>query len=396
MPVREVAPNVYWVGAIDWDIRYFHGPAYSTHRGTTYNAYLIVDDEVALVDTVYTPFANELLRNIAEVIDPARITRVISNHSEVDHSGALPLVMDTAKEAKLYCTAKGAEFLTQQFHQNWDYNVLKTFDEVKLGKRTLTFLEAPMLHWPDSMFTYIKEDAILMPNDAFGQHYASSGRFDDEVDMSVVMQEATKYYANILTPFSRLVAKKLQEVGELQLPIKQICPSHGVIFRQDPNRILQAYQNWSQESRQAKVVIAYDTMWESTARMANAIAAGVAASGVEYQLFRISKTDRNDLIAAIQSARAVAIGSPTTNRGMLATVAPLLDDLAGLKPAGKTAIAFGSEGWGGGSVAAINHYLQRIGWSLLGDGVSMRWNPKEAEIANLVKVGHELAEAAKL
>ncbi|MGI6358808.1 MAG: FprA family A-type flavoprotein [Bacillota bacterium] len=395
MTVRQIAENIYWVGVVDWDIRYFHGPAFSTHRGTTYNAYLIMDEEVTLVDTVYTPFAQQLLQNISEIVDPAKIARVISNHSEIDHSGALPTVMAVAKDAKLYCTAKGAEFLEQQFHQGWDYNVVKSFDELNLGKRTLTFLEAPMLHWPDSMFTYIKEDGILMPNDAFGQHYASSGRFDDEVGMAIVMQEATKYYANILTPFSRLVAKKLQEVGELQLPINMICPSHGIIFRQDPGRIVQAYQQWSTAPGRQKVVIAYDTMWESTAKMADAIAAGVASQGVEYQLFRISKSDRNEVITAIQSAKAVAIGSPTINRGMLATVAPLLDDLAGLKPTGKIAVAFGSDGWGGGSINAINQYLQKIGWQLLNDGLAVRWNPDQNALAAAKELGVQLAEAVK-
>ncbi len=395
MTVRQLAENIYWVGVVDWDIRYFHGPAFSTHRGTTYNSYLILDEEITLVDTVYGPFADKLLQNISQVVDPAKITRVVSNHSESDHSGALPKVMAAAKNAKLYCTAKGAEFLEQQYHQGWEYNIVKSFDELNLGKRTLTFLEAPMLHWPDSMFTYLKEDGILMPNDAFGQHYASSGRFDDEVDMAIVMQEATKYYANILTPFSRLVARKLQEVEELGLPIKMICPSHGIIFRQDPGRIVQAYKEWSTTPGQEKVVIAYDTMWESTAKMADAIAAGVDSQGVDYQLFRISKSDRNDMITAIQTARAVAIGSPTINRGMLATVAPLLDDLSGLRPMGKTAVAFGSEGWGGGSVAAINHYLQKLGWQLVSDGLSLRWNPEQDSLAAAKDLGVQLAKAAK-
>lgn len=395
MPVREVAPKIYWVGVVDWDIRYFHGPAYSTHRGTTYNAYLILDDRVTLVDTVYTPFADQLLQNIREIIDPAKIDVIVQNHSELDHSGALPQVMAAAPNAKLYCTAKGAEFLEKQFQHGWSYNVVKSLDEINLGRRTLTFLEAPMLHWPDSMFTYIKEDAILMPNDAFGQHYASSGRFDDEVNMVEVMDEATKYYANILTPFSRQVAKKLREVQDLGIPIKMICPSHGVIFRHDPSRIVQAYQQWSSSPGQEKVVIAYDTMWESTAKMAQAIALGVTTQGVEYQLFRISKTDRNDIITAIQSAGAVAIGSPTVNRGMLASVVPLLEDLAGLRPAGKVAVAFGSEGWGGGAVPDINQHLKKAGFELVTEGISTRWKPYDEELAVLAELGVKLAQAVK-
>jgi flavorubredoxin len=395
MKAKQIAPNIYWVGVVDWDIRYFHGPAYSTHRGTTYNAYLIVDDKITLVDTVYTPFADQLLENIREIVDPAKIDVIISNHSEIDHSGALPKVVEAAPNAKLYCSARGAEFLEAQFHGGWQYNVVKSFDEINLGRRTLTFLEAPMLHWPDSMFTYIKEDAILMPNDAFGQHYASSGRFDDEVNMTEVMEEATKYYANILTPFSKLVAKKLNEVAELNLPIKMICPSHGIIWRGDPGRIVDAYKQWSQSDNHAKVVIAYDTMWESTAVMADAIAQGVASERVEYKMYRISKTDRNDIITDIKSAGAVAIGSPTVNRGILPTAAPLLDDLAGLRPSGKTAVAFGSDGWGGGAVAEINGFLTRAGFTLLSDGVAMRWRPNAEQLATLKEVGVRLAQAAK-
>jgi len=393
--VREIAPNIYWVGVVDWDARYFHGHALSTHRGTTYNAYLIVDEKIALVDTVYTPATQKLLDNIRKIIDPAKIDYIISNHSEVDHSGALPALMDLAPNAQIYCTKKGAEFLEAQFHRGWEYKIVKSFDELSLGKRTLTFIEAPMLHWPDSMFTYIKEDAILMPNDAFGQHYASSGRFDDEVDVDEMMEEASKYYANILTPFSSLVAKKLKEVADLGLPIKMICPSHGVMFRANPGLILEAYQRWSTQPAEDMVVIAYDTMWGSTRLMAEAIASGVDEAGVRYKLFHIPVTDRNDIITAIQAAKAVAIGSPTVNRSILATVSPLLEDLAGLKVKGKKALAFGSDGWGGGAVAAINGYLDKAGMERISDGAAMRWKPDAAAREELKQLGRQLAESVK-
>lgn len=395
MPVREIAPNIFWVGVVDWDIRYFHGPAYSTHRGTTYNSYLILDEKVALVDTVYTPFTEQLLANIREIIDPAKIDYIISNHSEVDHSGALPKVVEAAPNAQIYCTQKGSEFLEKHYFGGWDYHVVRSGDQLRLGKRTLTFLEAPMLHWPDSMFTYINEDAILMPNDAFGQHYASSGRFDDEVNMTEVMDEAAKYYANILTPFSKQVAKKLEEVTKMGIPIKMICPSHGVMFRHDPARIINAYAEWSTVSGDEKIVIAYDTMWESTAMMAGALAEGIASEGVEYRLYRISKTDHNDIITQIKAARGVAIGSPTINRGILANVAPLLDDLVGLKPFGKVALAFGSDGWGGGSVPIINQSLTKAGFTLLNDGVTVKWRPSVDDLGRIRLQGAELARQVK-
>ncbi len=395
MNVREIAPNIYWVGVVDWDARYFHGHALSTHRGTTYNAYLIVDEKITLVDTVYTPVTQKLLENIREIVDPAKLDYIVCNHSEIDHSGAMPAIVAAAPNAKIYCTKKASEFLEAQFHGGWEYNIVKSFDELSLGKRTLTFLEAPMLHWPDSMFTYIKEDAILMPNDAFGQHYASSGRFDDEVDVNEMMEEASKYYANILNPFSALVAKKLKEVADLGLPIKMICPSHGVIHRENPGRILEAYQRWSTGPAEDVVVIAYDTMWGSTQIMAEAIASGVEAAGVPYKLYRLPITDRNDVIDEILRAKAVAIGSATINRGLLPTVTPLLDDLVGLRLAGKKAVAFGSDGWGGGPVAAINGYLDKAGMKRISDGVAMRWKPNAAARKELQEVGRQLAESIK-
>lgn len=395
MAIREIAPNIWWVGVTDWDIRYFHGPAYSTHRGTTYNAYLIIDEKITLVDTVYAPFAEQLLANIRQVVDPSRIDYIVSNHSEMDHSGALPAIKAAAPNAQIFCSAKGAEFLEKQYSKGWEYKVVHSHDELPLGSRTLTFIEAPMLHWPDSMFTYIKEDAILMPNDAFGQHIASSGRFDDEVNIDEVMEEAAKYYANILMPFSKLVAKKLDEVAALGIPIKMICPSHGILWRSDPGRIVKAYSQWAKGGGDAKVVIAYDTMWESTAKMANAIAEGVASEGVEYRIYRVSKSDRNDIIRQIADAKAVAIGSSTINRGMLATVTPLLEDLAGLKPMGKLALAFGSHGWGGGAVAAINSFLTKAGFGLFSEGAVVEWVPDEAALTSLKAVGAKLARAAK-
>mgnify|MGYP000878495045 FL=1 len=395
MNVREIAPNIYWVGVVDWDARYFHGHALSTHRGTTYNAYLIVDEKITLVDTVYTPVTQKLLENIREIVDPAKLDYIVCNHSEIDHSGAMPAIVAAAPNAKIYCTKKASEFLEAQFHGGWEYNIVKSFDELSLGKRTLTFLEAPMLHWPDSMFTYIKEDAILMPNDAFGQHYASSGRFDDEVDVNEMMEEASKYYANILNPFSALVAKKLKEVADLGLPIKMICPSHGVIHRENPGRILEAYQRWSTGPAEDVVVIAYDTMWGSTQIMAEAIASGVEAAGVPYKLYLLPFTDRNDVIDEILRAKAVAIGSATINRGLLPTVTPLLDDLVGLRLAGKKAVAFGSDGWGGGAVAAINGYLDKAGMKRISDGVAMRWKPNAAARKELQEVGRQLAESIK-
>ena len=395
MGAVQIAENIYWVGAVDWNIRYFHGPAYSTHKGTTYNSYLIIDDKVTLVDTVYGPFSEVLVKNIAEVTDPSKIDYVVSNHVETDHSGGLPTIMALNPGAKVFCSKKGEEGLRKHYFGDWDYQVVKTGTQVSLGKRNLTFVEAPMLHWPDSMFTYVNEDAILLPNDAFGQHIATSFRFDDEVDMEEVMVEAAKYYANILTPFSDLVLRKLEEVTAMGIPIKMIGPSHGIIWRKDPSRIIQAYASWARGDTREKVVIAYDTMWESTAKMGHAILQGFVDEGVEAKLYAISSSDRNDIIKEILDAKMVVVGSPTINKDFLATVSPLLDDLKGLRPKAKLGAAFGSYGWSGESIKNIEEKLASAGLTIAEPGLRFKWVPTEDELSKGREYGRNLARKLK-
>lgn len=391
----EILKDIYWVGAIDWNIRYFHGPAYTTHRGTTYNSYLIKDEKIALVDTVYGPFAEELIRNIKEVAEPSTIDYVVINHIETDHSGAFPEIMKLAPQAKVFCTRKAADGLKKHYFGDWDFNIVKTGDKLSLGRRTLTFLEAPMLHWPDSMFTYMPEEALLLPNDAFGQHIATSFRFDDQVDPAALMEEAAKYYANILTPFSSLVLKKLDEVKSMGIAIKMIAPSHGVIWRGDPGKIVGAYVKWASGEAEKKVVVVYDTMWESTEKMALAILDGLMEEGVEAKLFKLSKSDRNDVIKELLNAKAILVGSPTINREFLPVLSPLLDDLRGLKPRDKIGVAFGSYGWSGGAIRAIQERLESAGIKLIEDGLGFMWVPTEEELGHCVQLGRRVAAAVK-
>src|SRR5208337_3470271 len=312
--------GVNWVGVVDWNLRDFHG--YITRRGGTYNAYLISDEKIALVDTVKSNFANELIENVSELTSLEKIDYIIVNHVEMDHSSSLPIIAKLAKNAKIISSQRGKDALIE--HYGADFNVVetvKTGDELKLGKRTLRFLEAPMLHWPDSMFTYLVEDKILMPNDAFGQHFASSGRFDDEVDEQVLMEEATTYYANILTPFAPLITKKIQEVVQMGIPIEMIAPSHGVIWRKDPSKIINAYLQWSAFKSVDKVVVVFDTMWGSTDKMARAIEEGVASEGVEVRVLKLRATDNTDVVTEILEAKAVIVGSPTLNSQMFPTLA---------------------------------------------------------------------------
>ncbi|MBC7342849.1 MAG: flavodoxin domain-containing protein [Clostridia bacterium] len=392
-----IADGIYWVGAIDWNIRYFHGPAFSTHRGTTYNAYLIVDEKTALVDTVYEPFQEELIARLKEVRDPVNIDYLVINHTEADHAGAFLAIMELCPQATVLCTQRAYESLKDHYPGlDFQYEIVKTGTSVSLGRRSLTFIEAPMLHWPDSMFTYVPEEALLLPNDAFGQHIATSVRFDDEVDADLIMDEAAKYYANILMPFSGLIAKKLQEIRDMKLAVRTIAPSHGLIWRRDPGRIVQAYAGWAEGRSRAMAVIAYDTMWLATEKMAKALAEGLVARGCEVKLFRLSVSDRNDIIKEILFAGAVLIGSPTINNGVLPTVAPLLEELVGLKPKNKIGLAFGAYGWGGGAQKVLEEHLKEARIELAVEpGPTVKWVPSQGDLERCRELGRQIAARIK-
>ncbi len=392
MPPIKVLEDIYWVGAVDWNARNFHGFTYSTHRGTTYNAYLIVDDKIALVDSVYGPFADEMMDRIREVIEPEKIDYIIANHVETDHSGAIAEVLKYAKKAKVVGTARCKQGLQKHYFGDWDFQVVKTGDEISLGKRSLKFIEAPMLHWPDSMFTYIEKDALLLPNDAFGQHIATSKRFDDGVDENNLMEEAAKYYANILWPLSHLVIKKIEEVQKLNIKIDMIAPSHGIIWRKDPMKIVTAYLRWAKGETKKKVLIVYDTMWGSTEKMARAMMEGIRSEGVEAMLFKLSVTDRSDVVKELLDAKGLLMGSSTINVDILPTVAPFLEDLKGLKPKGKIAAAFGSYGWGGGAIKTIEETLRKAGMEIAFPGLAVNWVPNKEEIQKCFEFGREFAK----
>ncbi|WP_309493456.1 FprA family A-type flavoprotein [Candidatus Hecatella orcuttiae] len=388
----EVLENIYWVGAVDWNVRNFHGFTYSTPRGTTYNAYLIVDGKIVLVDCVYAPFGGEMMERIREIVEPEKIDYIVINHVETDHSGALAEVLKFAPKAKVVGTARCKEgLLKHYFFRDWNFQVVKTGDEINLGERTLSFIEAPMLHWPDSMFTYVGKDGLLLPNDAFGQHLATSKRFDDEVDENILMEEAAKYYANILWPFSSLVIKKIEELQQRNLSVAMIAPSHGVIWRSNPAKILEAYLCWARGEAEKKILVVYDTMWGSTEKMAKAIVEGIRREGVEVRLFRLPLSDRGALIRELLEAKGLLVGSSTINSGILPTLASFLEDLKGLKPRKKVAAAFGSYGWGGGAVRHIEEALRQAGIEILSPGLTVKWVPDEEETRKCLEYGEEFA-----
>jgi anaerobic nitric oxide reductase flavorubredoxin len=395
LPPVKLLDNIYWVGAVDWNLRHFHGFTYSTQRGTTYNSYLIIDKKVALVDTVHNPFKEEMIERIREVIDPSKIDYVIANHVETDHSGSISEILKLAPNATVIGTAKCKEGLQKHYFGNWNFQVVKTGDTLSLGDKTLSFIEAPMLHWPDTMFTYIEKDALLLPNDAFGQHLASSKRFDDEVDQNILMWEAAKYYANILWPFSLLVTRKIEQIQQMGLKINMIAPSHGIIWRGDPMKIVKAYLSWAKGEAGKKILIVYDTMWYSTEKMAKAILEGINSEGIPAKLFRLPVSDLGDIIGELLTAKGLLVGSATINGGILPTLAPFLDEMQGLRPRNKVAAAFGSFGWGGGATKTIEEALKKAGMELAAPAITVKWVPTKDELQKCYEYGKEFAKKIK-
>jgi flavorubredoxin len=388
-PVK-IAKGVYSVGVIDWNIRDFHG--YSTHLGTTYNAFLIVDEKIALIDTVKKDFSDQLIENISKIVDPKKIDYVISNHTEMDHSGGLPRVMHRVGEDKpLYCSKMGAKNLARHFSQKWNCHAVGSGEELSLGNRTLTFLETRMLHWPDSMFTYLKEDKILFSSDGFGQHYAGHENFDDEVD-DEIMLHAKKYYANILLLYSPLILKLIDTVTELGIEIDMICPDHGIIWRKDPGKIISAYAEWAKQAPKKKAVVVYDTMWHSTEAMADEIAAGIASEGVSVRPMHIRSSHRSEIMTEVLDAAAVVVGSPTLNNQLFPTVSDFLMYMKGLKPINKIGAAFGSYGWSGEAVKMINSALEDMKFDIIDPGVRLQYVPDKEGLNACFELGKKIGK----
>ena len=385
----KVTDTVYWVGAIDWTIRDFHG--YATSGGTTYNAYLVIADKVTLIDTVKAPFKDQLLSRISSVIDPSKIDYIISNHSEMDHSGCLPQIIEMIGPEKVFASPMGIKALEDHFHAGLDIIEVKDGDQIDLGNRTVTFLETRMLHWPDSMVSYLAEEKLLFSQDAFGMHLASSERFDDEIGDWRLEHEAAKYYANILLPFSHLILKVLGRIGELGLEIDMIAPDHGPIWREKPGWILELYRKWAEQEPTKKAVIVYDTMWGSTEKMALAIADGVVSGGGSVKVLKLRAAHRSDIATELLDAGALILGSPTMNNNIFPTMADTLVYIKGLKPKGLIGAAFGSSGWSGESVKQLEEGLGAMKIELAAESVRARYVPDQETLAACRTLGETVA-----
>jgi flavorubredoxin len=384
----QMKPDVYWVGGIDWDIRNFHG--YLTQRGTTYNAYLIIDEKVTLVDTVKHYLFDEMLSRIKSIIDPSKIDYIVSNHVEMDHSGSLPKILEHAPNAKVITSTQGEKGLKRHYKKDWDMQVVKSGDTLNIGKRTLTFVHTPMVHWPDNMVTYIAQDKLLLSNDAFGQHIACADRFDDDVGWEILREEAVKYYANIVLPYGERVVKALEALSGLD--IDMIGPSHGIIWRSFIPKLLEEYTKWANHETEKKAVIVYDTMWGTTETIANTLREGLEEEGVPVTMRSLKTNHISDVITDLATSRLILIGSPTLNNGMLPSMGAFLTYLKGLKPKKRTGLAFGSYGWGGQAAPEIEKVMNELGWEIPISCVKINYIPDDEELQQVKGVAKHLVK----
>jgi anaerobic nitric oxide reductase flavorubredoxin len=384
----QLRDGIHWIGAVDWCIRNFH--SYITHRGSSYNSYLILDEKVTLIDFVKAPFAEEQFARLSEIIDPKRVDYIIANHAEPDHSGSIRRILEACPNAELVATERCINTLWKYYGGDIKATPIDKKPTLVLGKRSLSFIPVPMAHWPDSMVSYMPEEKILFSNDAFGQHLASSGRFDDEVDTAELMQEASTYYANILMPLWRSVSRALKALEGV--PLEMIAPSHGVIWRKDPSKILKAYQGWVSGETKKKAVVVYDTMWGSTQVLARAIADGIASKGVEVRVHCLGASPNSDVIADILDTKAVLVGSPTLNKHIFPTIGGFLSYMRGLKPLNKIGAAFGSYGWAGGAKKIIEAEMQAAGIQMVESDIDFVFRPNGDEAKRAYAFGQNMGE----
>ncbi|MDY6037656.1 MAG: anaerobic nitric oxide reductase flavorubredoxin [Eubacterium sp.] len=391
---KKVTDKVTWVGKIDWELKKFHGDELSTFDGSSYNSFLIRDKKTVLMDTVWGPYDTEFVSRLKEEIDLNEIDYIVMNHNESDHSGTLPALMREIPNTPIYCTKKGEAILRGLYHQDWNYVNVKTGDELDLGDSKLIFIEAAMLHWPDTMMTYMTGENILFSNDVFGQHYASEMLFDDMDDISKLLSEAEKYYTNIITPFSMFVTKKINEVKGMNLKLDLVAPSHGVIWRENIGLIMDLYMKWADNYQEDQITLIYDSMWQSTRKMAEAIAEGILqeSPGTTVKLLNSVKNDKNDILVEVFKSKAILVGSPTINNGFSYSIAGILEMIKGLKFKKKKAASFGSYGWSGEAAKMIKEFLEESKFDVVNDGIRVNWAPDQETIEKLREYGRNFVK----
>jgi len=391
---KKINEYVTWVGKTDWELKKFHGDEFTTTNGSSYNAYLIQDEKTILIDTVWLPYDKEFVANLKQTVDLSKIDAIIMQHGEIDHSGSLLELMKEIPNVPIYCTQNGIKSIRGQYHQDWNFIPVKTGDKLFIGKHILTFIEAPMLHWPDTMFTYMDKENILFSNDGFGEHLASEFLYADEVDQTELWNQAITYYANILAPFSMLVKKKICEVLEMSLKIEMICPSHGLIWRKNPEKIIQKYLEWANNYQENQIAILYDSMWNSTRKMAELIAQGIQTidKDVTIKIMNTAKDDKTEILTQVFKSKAILVGSPTVNNGYLYSIAGILEMIKGMKLKNKKASAFGSYGWSGEAPSKIEEELKKSGFEIITPALKIAWKPNEEARMQCIEFGKKVAK----
>lgn len=392
----EIKKNIYWCGIRDWGLDVFHGHELSTHRGSSYNSYLIKDKKTVLVDTVWDPYKEKFIDDLEKEVGLSNIDAIVINHSEPDHGGGLGLIMEKIPDTPVYCTKNGAEIIKKYFGKDWNFQIVKTGDVLDLGEYKLKFVEMQMIHWPDSMLAYVEGAGVVLSNDAFGQHYSAKSIFNDEVDQCELYEEAIKYYANILWPFKALIKKKVEQILALNLDIDMIAPSHGIIWRTNPEQIVEKYLEWSETGyNEGYATIVYDTMYHSTKAMAEALGRGLEEEGILYRIYNIATKDKSDLNVELFKSSAILIGSCTVNNIVLRPTAALLEELKGFKAKGKLAMGFGSYGWSGEAHKMISERLAEAGLTLCAEPLGVKYKPDAGELQKCTEVGRDIARQLK-
>lgn len=392
----EIKKNIFFSGIRDWDLRLFHGHELSTHRGSSYNSFVIKDEKTVLVDTVWNPYQFEFVEMLEKEVGLDNIDMIVINHVEPDHCGSLGYLMSKIPNTPIYCTKQGMDAMKSHFFMDWDFRIVKTGDTINIGENDLVFVDMQMIHWPDSMLTYVKGANVAFSNDAFGQHFAGKSLFNDEVDVCELHQEALKYYANILTPFRPLIKKKIEQILSMNLEIEMIAPSHGIIWRTNPTQIIDKYYEWSKEDYSGDfVVIAYDTMYNGTRNMAEAIGEGLFNKGIKYKMFNTSVSDMSDLNIELFLAKGIIVGSCTVNNSCLTSVAATLHEIKAHRLKNKPAAAFGSYGWSGEAHKVIHKELKEAGMKVELEPIAFKYRPTDADLRACVEFGEKFAQSLK-
>jgi len=393
MNTIEIKSGIFWVGSIDFQLRHFHGYTFDTPEGTTYNSYLLKDREITLVDGVWGPFTNQWLEKIKSLVNIGQIKNIIVNHIEPDHSGSLTEIIKLNPKVMIYGTAKCESGLAKMYGlRNLNFKIVKTGDEISIGEKTIKFLEAPMIHWPDSMFSYIPQDKLLLPNDGFGQHWATKQRFDDEVDLDKLVNQTKIYYAGILWPFSAIIKNKLAEIESLGWEIEMIAPSHGLIWRKNVDKIWNFYKKWSDQETEKKAVIVFETMWGATEIMAGKMAEGLAETGLKVKVMDVNKFSRVEIAKELFEAKAYMIGSSVHDNGVLPNMSALLYYIKGMRPAGRIGMAFGSYGWGPTGTGEIEKFMIEARIEKAMGSYNVQFTPNESEMEKCREIGKQFGK----